>query len=331
MSTTGTQLEDEEEENPWEGTVSVTEKETPKPLSLTTLPEEAHPTETPEEQEEVEEVEPPPPRPVSEVLKTINLDALKNTDTPLATGQPTPSPVEPQGKKRKLEELSYSPDEIEDKLKRRGLLFTLSDIREKFPEAYKEVIGKKKVYKLPDEALECLIMELKFVIGCSTTNIINEWAQRTVNTGIETILCTCGCECEGFAELCRKDPEFIMIWNELSLNYIHLSFTDPRYKLGLYWLKMAYVTHKQNCAFKAMKQKLDTPGIMRPQPTQPEPKKPKISEPEKEEETPDEDYKSSDENIEEEDLDSGEDEDEEEKYLSDEEDKYSVMAEEKIS
>lgn len=157
-------------------------------------------------------------------------------------------------KKRKRKDRDETSDEEEEQkpVKRRSKqlgrmenLFLLDQTRRRFPKAFKEVIGKRKLHKMSDEELEIALSEIRFSIGATNSLIINEWVMQLMNRGVETALVGFGVKCKGMAVMCEKDPEFTAIYDELSLEFMHITMINPRWKMGLYYLKQAYLLDSQ--------------------------------------------------------------------------------------
>jgi hypothetical protein len=220
---------------------------------------------------EVEEL--PPLRPIEAApisLEGINFTALQNKEPDeLPPPEEENEPDDSVTKKRSRE--PESDDEQEPlkrtKLARRELLFILGQCRQRetFRKAYREIVGKRKVHKMSDEDLATAIEEIKFEVGATNSSIINDWTMKTVCAGVERMAVEIfALKCEGMAAMSIKDPEFLAIWDELSLEYMHLCTINPKWKALMYFAKTTYLTHHMNKKLEEMKNKIDSHPPMPP-------------------------------------------------------------------
>lgn len=198
----------------------------------------------------------PPPVPPS--LSQINFDSVAVSEGPVVPSSIT-------GKKRKREEDDEPEVAIEERLQKRELLCILSKCKEKFPQQYEEVVGKRKVYNMPLNKLVDLVKEVKHNIGARTTSIVTDWGADLMLRGTENVLVKLGVECEGLSTVCGEDPEFQLIWNELMIDTMHTVFMQPKFRLGVHIAKTAYLLHTANKNFKATGETLNAPLLPKAQ------------------------------------------------------------------
>lgn len=231
------------------------------------------------EQEEQEHVD---TEAEAEVLPVGNTTATTPTQTEI-NGQPLPVPqinfdafaVPPPvddvlGKRKRDGDEDDDQDRpdisafIEEQMSKRELIAIIMKCCNDWPDKTKHIMKECKITLsklpyLPKKDIEGLLKLIKFDIGSQSTNIITKYAAEVANNAVEKILCAAGADVEGMSQLCLVDPDFRQIWNELSIEYLHLIHVEPKWRLLMYWGKMAYLTHQQNSSRRRVKQKLDEP------------------------------------------------------------------------
>lgn len=169
------------------------------------------------------------------------------------------SPPPPTTKKRKKQEAEQDWDEqpIEERLAVRELRSILYKIKEKFPKDFESVMGKRKIEKLSRIQAAGKVAELKAVIGSSVVTVLTNWGSDVVLKGSERIgTQMLGLKVEGLATVCKEDPEFQIIWDELMINTMHMVHVDPKWKLALHIIKTGALLHDENTKYEKEKARL---------------------------------------------------------------------------
>lgn len=228
------------------------------------MEEEIAPVTTEEETSPITTSEPPPPpSPSDEALKQINYSlfrAPEDVEPPSSSSNetqdeiPTSTSITP----------AWSDTDVADALSEMQLDGILGYCITHFPsESEITLAGRFKckkpqqAYSLPRKEKKLAIELIRARINSTTVTIISDWAKTVSASAIEKFACSVGIDAEGVAQDAITDENYETIWKELGLEYLHLTYVNPKWKAAAWWMKALYLRHKDNGAMKEMKERID--------------------------------------------------------------------------
>lgn len=200
-----------------------------------------------EEEEEVtiereEEAPKTPENKRKRATSKINFEALKNDE--VEEEPEPPEDEEPPSKKARIEEKPFMPESNLPLFPAQCCLHTLTVY---WPEETKSILGDQKPEDIKDVALaNTYISKIRYLKGIKTGTQISEWGAGVLLQAIEDLTCELTpLNIRGFSNA-KHDPEFLSLWQEVSIDMMTFQFIDPRIRLGLYLLKNAYLLNSLN-------------------------------------------------------------------------------------
>lgn len=134
----------------------------------------------------------------------------------------------------------------------RGITMLLERYRSEFPGAAGPILGGKDLAKLPPKTAQALLGEVRMAVANKNMGTINQFGAQTALELLEGFMLTStSIKCKGLGQLGR-DPAFMDIIKEMSLESTNLIYVAPQYRAAFHILRTIYFLHQTNSEMEAL-------------------------------------------------------------------------------